>query len=970
MYRAYDLVKEEKLQGLDSLGFIFEHKKTKARVCYIANSDTNKVFYIGFRTPPHDSTGVAHIVEHTVLCGSKKYPVKDPFVELVKGSLNTFLNAMTYPDKTVYPIASTNDNDFMNLMDVYMDAVFHPNIYKYRQIFEQEGWHYELENEDSDLTINGVVYNEMKGAYSSPEDVLSRQILNSLFPDTTYAIESGGDPKVIPSLTYEDYLDFHSKYYHPSNSYIYLYGDLDIDEVLDYLDTKYLRYYDYLDVDSEIGLQKPFDKPHDLTVEYPIAEDQPTENAAYLSYNVCVGDVLNPDLYKAFDILSYALVTAPGAPVYQALIDAGICEDVECSFESSQRQTYLSIVAKGANACDKDKFVSIIEDTIRAEIKKGIDQKTILAYINEEQFRDRELDFGRIPAGLIIGLQMLDSWLYDKNKPFTHLHSIEVLEKIKSRVPNGLFDYLADVYILSNNHKSIVTMVPCVGLTGKEDADLKKKLAEKKASMTAEEIKEVVEHTAFLKEYQQTPSSKEDLAKIPMLSRLDLTREAAPIDLTVHKEGETTLLHHKLNTNGIHYLNLVFEISDAGVENAAYISLLERIIGLMDTEHYSYNELNNETYLHTGGINTVSTAYDVYNSPEDASRITFEVRSKFLYEEADAALDLIVEMLLHTDFSDEKRLKELIVAEKSHMEGVLSTRGNILAATKVRCGFSERARFVDQGNGLAFYRFLEDLEEHFDEKKQEIIETLNQLCHTIFTQDRLIVSSTGKAEVLTQARRLTQNLYSQLFKERIAFEKKPAGENYTVRDAYKDASQIQYVACGGNFVKAGYPYTGAYKILSTILGYDYFWIKVRVQGGAYGCNMSCGQNGDLVFVSYRDPNLADTIEVFKGTGDYLRAFNPDERDMTKYIIGTISSMDTPLTPVQRGMRGLAAYMTGMTIEDIQLRRDQVLDATVEDIRALADSVDAVMAQNHLCVVGNEGAINENKDLFNRIESLM
>ncbi len=970
MYKAFDLVKEEKLEGLDSLGFIFEHKKTKARVCYIANSDVNKVFYIGFRTPPHDSTGVAHIVEHTVLCGSKKYPVKDPFVELVKGSLNTFLNAMTYPDKTVYPVASTNDSDFMNLVDVYMDAVFHPNIYKYKEIFEQEGWHYELENEASDLTINGVVYNEMKGAYSSPEDVLSRQILNSLFPDTTYSIESGGDPKVIPSLTYQDYLDFHGKYYHPSNSYIYLYGDLDIEDMLDYLDTKYLRYYDYLEVDSKIDLQEAFDQPHEITVDYPIAEDQPTENATYLSYNVCVGDVLNPDLYKAFDILSYALVTAPGAPVYQALIEAGICEDVECSFECSQRQTYLSIVAKGANAQDRESFVSIIEDTIRAEIQKGIDKKTIFAYINEEQFRDRELDFGRIPAGLIIGLQMLDSWLYDKKLPFTHLHSIEVLEKIKSRVENGLFDYLADVYILNNNHKSIVTMVPKRGLTTEEDQALKAELAEIKAAMSAEEIKEIVDHTAFLKEYQQTPSSKEDLAKIPMLSRMDLTREAAPIDLTVYKEGETTLLHHKLSTNGIHYLDLVFEISDAGVEDGPYIALLERIIGLMDTEHYSYNDFNNETYLHTGGIGTLTSCYDVFKSAEDKTRITFEVRSKFLYDEADSACDLIMEMLLGTDFSDEKRLRELITAEKSHMEGVLNTRGNILAATKVRCGFSERARFADQTNGLGFYRFLEDLETHFDEKKQEIIDRLNRLCHTIFTRDRLIVSSTGKAEVLTQARRLTQKIYEQLYSDHISFEKTLQQENYTVREAYKDASQIQYVACGGNFVKEGFPYTGAYKILNTILGYDYFWIKVRVQGGAYGCNMSCGQNGDLVFVSYRDPNLADTIEVFKKTGEYLRAFDPDERDMTKYIIGTISGIDTPLTPAQRGMRGLAAYMTGTSYEDIQQSRDQVLDATVEDIRALADAIDAAMAQNHLCVVGNEGAIKDNSQLFDKIEALM
>ena len=967
MNKAYELLKEEKLEGIDSLGFIFEHKKTKARICFISNDDTNKVFYIGFRTPPKDSTGVAHIVEHTVLCGSDKYPVKDPFVELVKGSLNTFLNAMTYPDKTVYPIASTNDADYMNLIDVYMDAVFHPNIYKYREIFEQEGWHYEMENEDSDLTINGVVYNEMKGAFSSPDDVLSRQILNSLFPDTTYSIESGGDPKEIINLTYEDFLAFHSKYYHPSNSYIYIYGDVDIDELLEYLDNKYLRHYDYLEVDSEIQMQKPFDKPVEKTIEYPIAADQDTANSTYLSYNVCIGDVLDPNMYRAFDILNYALVSAPGAPLYKALIDANIAEDVECSFEASQRQMFFSVVARGANEEDKERFVDIIESTLRDEIKKGIDKKTLFAAINGEQFRARELDFGSAPKGLIIGLQLLDSWLYDKNRPFLHLHATEVLDKIKTRVDNGLFDYIADVYILSNNHKSIVTLRPKQGLTSVDDQMLKEKLAALKASMSPEEIKQIVEHTAYLKEYQQTPSPKEDLAKIPMLSRFDLTREARPIDLDVYDEDGTTILHHKVSTNGIHYFNMVFEITDIGMEWIPYVSLLERFIGLMDTKNYSYTDFTNEMYLHTGGITTNTAIHEVFNSNDDC-RMTFEVRSKFIYEEADAAKDLALEMMLNTDFSDTKRLKELITAEKSHMESMLSARGNVVAATRARLGFSKKAGYSDAANGVSFYRFLVDLENNFDTKKEEIISKLNKLREVIFSSSRLIVSSTGKKEVLNQARRLVNDIKPMLSSEKITLdysEFKPA----VVKEGLKDASQIQYVAMAGDFVKAGFKYNGTYKILNTILGYDYFWIKVRVQGGAYGCNMNSSRQGDLVFVSYRDPNLVETINVFKQTGDYLRNFDADDRDMTKYVIGTVSGMDTPLTPSQRGLRGLNCYLSGITYDDLQQVRNEVLDATVEDIRALAEPIDAAMAQGNLCVVGNEDAIEANRELFDKVESL-
>ncbi len=968
MNKSYELLKEEKLEGLDSLGFIFEHKKTKARICFISNDDNNKVFYIGFRTPPKDSTGVAHIVEHTVLCGSDKYPVKDPFVELVKGSLNTFLNAMTYPDKTVYPIASTNDADYMNLIDVYMDAVFHPNIYKYREIFEQEGWHYEMENEDSDLTINGVVYNEMKGAYSSPDDVLSRQILNSLFPHTTYAIESGGDPKVIPNLTYEDFLAFHSKYYHPSNSYIYVYGDVDIDELLEYLDTKYLRYYDYLEVDSEINMEPAFEKPVEITVDYPIGADQDTANNAYLSYNVCIGDVLDPNMYRAFDILSYALVSAPGAPLYKALIDADIAEDVECSFESSQRQMYFSVVARGANEEDKDKFVNIIESTLKEQIAKGIDKKTLFAAINGEQFRARELDFGSAPKGLIIGLQLLDSWLYDKNTPFLHLHAVDTLEKIKSRVNNGFFDYITDVYLLSNNHKSIVTLRPKQGLTAADDEALKKKLADIKASLSKEDIKKIVEHTAYLKEYQQTPSLKEDLAKIPMLSRFDLTREARPIDLEVYDEDGTTILHHKVSTNGIHYFNMVFDISDLPLQAVPYVSLLERFLGLLDTKNYTYTDFTNEMYLHTGGITTNSAVHEIYGQ-HDKYKITFEVRSKFIYDEADAAKDLALEMICNTIFSDEKRLKELITAEKSHMEYILNTKGNLVAATRARCGYSKRANISDMGSGVGFYRFLKDIEENFDSRKEEIISTLNNMCKIIFAKDRLLISSTGKAEVLSQSRRLVQDIKPQLTQEKLSFQGEDTFEIHPVKEALKDASQIQYVAMAGDFVKAGFNYNGAYKILNTVLGYDYFWIKVRVQGGAYGCNMNSSRQGDMVFVSYRDPNLSETLKVFEQTGDYLRNFEADEHDMTKYIIGTVSGMDTPLTPSQRGLRGLNCYLSGIDYDIIQKTRDEVLDASVEDIRALAASVDAAMEQGYVCVVGNESVIEANKEIFNNIESL-
>ena len=966
MNNNYKIILQEKLDTFDSHGTMYEHIKTKARICHLANDDDNKVFYIAFRTPPKDSTGVAHIIEHTVLCGSTKYPVKDPFIELAKGSLNTFLNAMTYPDKTVYPIASTNEKDFFNLMDVYLDAVFHPNIYKYREIFEQEGWHYELESEEDALTINGVVYNEMKGAFSSPDEVLGRQILNSLFPDTTYAIESGGDPKDIPSLTYEAYLDFHKKYYHPSNSYIYVYGDVDIEKVLEYLDKEYLSKYDYQEVDSSIALQKPFAEKRDIEIEYPISSEQDEEDSTYLAYSVCIGDVLDTTLYQAYSILDYALVTSPGAPVYQALIDAGICEDVESIFDFSLRQMYYSIIAKGANKSDKEAFEKIITETLEKIVKEGVIEKTLLAAINAEQFRILECDFGSFPKGLVIGLQMMDSWLYDSQKPFVQLHGFEELDKIKSRVNKCYFEGLIENTLLNNSHKSFIMMTPKKGLATEFDEQLAKKLKTYKESLSKDEILSIVQHTRELKEYQSTPSNKEDLEKIPLLARGDLNPNARKIDLEVVEESETTYLFHEVPTGGIHYLTMLFDVSEANEEELYYLALVERFIGLVNTQKYSFNDFSDEVNLHTGGVTTNLIVHPVKDF--DEYKLTFEVRCKFLKPEEQKLVEILEQMLLHSDFSDVKRLKELIVAEKSHIETSMHQRGNLLASIKVRSAFSKKAYLTDLISGLSFYRFLEKLENDFDDKSQEVISRINKTVSKLFTASRLIVSSTGDKECFEQAKRITKMLVPQLFHED-SFNGPFAFSDTQVKAAYKDASQIQYVAMGGSFLKAGQKYDPNLKILNTILGYDYFWNNVRVLGGAYGCNYLCDREGEMAFVSYRDPKLLETIEVFRNTSSYLKSFDVDERDMTKYIIGTIGSMDVPLTPLQRGRRGVNFYFAEVGFEQIQAERQSVINATAADIRALAPIVESVIAQDNIVVVGNEDKISQNSDVFTTIESL-
>ena len=498
----YELVQEKDLKDLKSKGYLLKHKKSGARIVLMENDDDNKVFSIGFRTPAEDSTGLPHILEHSVLCGSKNFPVKDPFVELVKGSLNTFLNAMTYPDKTVYPVASCNDKDFQNLMHVYMDAVFYPNIYKYDEIFRQEGWSYSLEDKDAELSYNGVVYNEMKGAFSSPEGVLDRVVLNTLFPDTSYANESGGDPEVIPQLTYEQFLAFHKKYYHPSNSYIYLYGDMDMEEKLLWLDREYLSQFDAEEIDSEIRFQEPFSEIKEVEIPYSIASDEEEEDNTYLSYSKVIGTSLDKELYMAFEILDYALLSAPGAPLKKALVDAGIGKDILGSYDNGIYQPIFSVIAKNANAGQKEEFVRVIENVLRDIAENGLNRKALEAGINYQEFQYREADYGRYPKGLMYGLQILDSWLYDDEKPFINIEALDTFAFLRSQMDTGYFEELIRRYLLDNTHGAIVVVKPERGRTARMDKELSEKLQAYKAGLSEEEVEELVRRTHELEAYQ------------------------------------------------------------------------------------------------------------------------------------------------------------------------------------------------------------------------------------------------------------------------------------------------------------------------------------------------------------------------------------------------------------------------------------------------------------------------------------
>jgi Zn-dependent M16 (insulinase) family peptidase len=962
--QAYEILEKRPIKDLNSEGIILRHKKSGARIAVISNDDDNKVFYIGFRTPPEDSTGVAHIIEHTVLCGSDKYPVKDPFVELVKGSLNTFLNAMTYPEKTIYPIASCNDKDFQNLMSVYMDAVFHPNIYKYQEIFKQEGWHYELESEDAPVTINGVVYNEMKGAFSSPDDVLSRQIMTSLFPDTTYANVSGGDPLYIPELTYEEYLDFHRRYYHPCNSYIYLYGDMDVAEKLAWMDEEYLSKYEAIELDSEIKLQKPFEKPVEVTHKYSISSTESEENNTYLSYNTVVETALDEKLYLAFDILDYALVSAPGAPLKQALIDAGIGSEITGGYDSGTLQPTFSIIAKNTNPEEKEHFLTVIRETLEGLVKNGLNKKSLLAGINSSEFRYREADFGHFPKGLLYGIQCLDSWLYDDMRPFLHLEALDTYRFLKEQVNTDYFEQLIQKYLLDNKHASVVIIEPEKGLNAKNEAVLEKKLAEYKAGLSEEEIKKLVENTRHLKEYQETPSLKEDLEKIPMLARSDMKKEAALFYNTELSVKEVPVIHHDIFSNGIIYLTMLFDIAHIPAEDIPYLGVLKAVLGYVDTKNYSYADFSNEVNIHTGGIGSTIGVYPSVKEKDDY-KVKFEVRTKALYDKLPEAVNLMEEMLFTSKLCDEKRLYEIIAELKSRLQVSISSAGHSVASTRAMTYFSKAAAYKDT---ITFYEVLCDLEAHFEERKEALIAKLKELTEAIFTRENLLVSVTCEKEGLSIATAELEKFIPMLF-ETAKTTKKAEIIPVQKNEGFMDASQVMYVARAGNFRAHGFEYHGALRILKVIMEYDYLWINIRVKGGAYGCMNGYMKNGDTYFVSYRDPNLEKTNEIYDGIPAYIEQFTADERDMTKYIIGTISDMDIPMNPSTKGDRSMAAYLQNISYEEIQKERDQVIHATQEDIRNLKDMIASVLDEKNLCVIGNEETLQAHEDMFDNLKHL-
>lgn len=954
------------IEEVNSDAYLMEHVKSGARLMYLDNDDDNKVFYICFRTTPDNSKGTPHIMEHSTLCGSRKYPLKEPFVELAKGSLNTFLNAITWPDKTMYPIASRNDVDFHNLMDVYLDAVFYPNCLKNPQILMQEGWHYELENKDAPLTYNGVVYNEMKGALSSPEAIMEDRAMEKLFPDTTYGVESGGDPEVIPTLSFREFTEFHRRFYHPSNSYIYLYGDMDIEKTLDYLDREYLSAFDRRNVDSMVKTQAPFSKRVSLTAPYGIAENEGTEGKAIHALYTAFNDHMSTMDSLAFRILNYVLIDMDGAPLKQAVLDAGIGSDLSGSYGDSYKQPVWIVEATGSEVDKQAAFADVVDSTLRSIALKGIDKDMLEAALNRTEFTARENDYQGRPKGLFYGVRAMDMWLYDRN-PMDALRYIDDMNRLRENLKTNYFENLLLRYVIKNPHQVLITMKPEKGLTEKMNRETAEKLASFKSSLSDEQLDKIMASTKALKERQASGETEEALKTIPLLSRKDLKRPVEEEVLEKENVSGVDHFHFQVHTNGITYVNFYFTLGNLKEEDIPYAILLSSLLRSLSTTKHSYTELARLSNAYTGGM---SFALNGYGKVNDTSSYlpALTIRAKALTSKTDKLMDLLGEVINHTLFTDTKRLKELILQEKSEWDMSAFSRGHTLVMTRLISYFSKGGEFAEQ-SGLSYYYFLADLVKHFDENKDALEEKLAAISKKIFTRSGLFFETIGEEEekkaVLANLPLVLDDMEEGEKAEPHVYSFPPESRN----EAFLTSGKVQYVAKGGNFKSHGFAYTGALRVMETILRYEYLWKKIRVLGGAYGAFTQFLRDGTAILCSYRDPNLSETIKAYEELPAYLENLTLSDREMTKYVIGTMAADEIQLTPSMKGERAMVHYLSGNTRESRMKIRDEIINCQVEDIRKLAPLVDSVMKDPYICVMGSEDKIQKDKDLFDTVRSL-
>ncbi len=952
---GFELIREETIPEINTHARLYHHVKTGAQLLSLINDDENKVFGIAFATPPQDSTGLPHILEHSVLCGSRKYPVKEPFIELAKGSLNTFLNALTYPDRTIYPVASQNVKDLYNLIDVYLDAVFYPRITPWTLM--QEGWHYELEDPSQPLQFKGVVFNEMKGAYSSPDNVLNRTIQHTLFPDTVYGLDSGGDPAVIPDLTYEQFKKFHETYYHPSNARIVFYGNDDPEERLHYLDA-WLSAFERAEVKAEIGLQPRWQEPRRIVERYD-AGDEPQARRGMVSINWLLTDKADPETTLALSILSHMLVGTPASPLRKALIDSGLGEDLTHSgYDDELRQSTFSVGMKGTNPADADKLEKLVLDTLAHLAEHGFDQDQVEASINTIEFRLRESNFGRFPRGIVFMAMALQTWLYGGD-PLAPLAFEKPLQSIKDRLGRGepVFTDLITRYFLDNPHRTTVILTPDSKVREEMAARERARLDAARAQMSDDDIQRIIIETQTLKAMQTTPDSPEALATIPSLKLSDLDRKNKVIPIEVQSTSDgATVLYHDLFTNGIAYLNIGFDLRVLPAEDVPYAALIGRALLEMGTDKQDFVRLLQRIGRKTGGINP-----STLNTISRESRQTvglFFLSGKSTVAQFDDLLDILRDVLLNARLDNRERFKQIVLENKASLESSLVPAGHAFVSLRLRSAFSQSDWAGEQMSGVSQLFFLRRLADQVDKDWDGVLARLTQV------RDRLINRRGMVADVTLDAKNweLLQPKLLAFINCLPAADAQPAdwpdgGE--AGNEGLTIPAQVNYVGKGTDLYALGYRLKGSWLPVQNWLRTGYLWERVRMQGGAYGgfCTFDV-RSGAFTFLSYRDPNLLGTIHNYDSAAAFLRQHLPSEEEVTRTIIGVIGDMDDYMTPDAKGRTSMVRYLAGDTEEARQQLRDEVLSTTPQDFVRFAEILDDVSTHGRVVVMGAPQAIEK------------
>lgn len=942
----------------------YVHERSGAQLIHLKNQDQHMAFGIGFRTPPEDSSGVAHILEHSVLSGSRKFKTREPFMELLKSSMNTFLNAMTYADMTIYPVSSMNRKDLKNLIDVYMDSVLFPIIHEKKEIFLQEGWHYHILSEEEPITYNGVVYNEMRGAYSSPETNVAVQVGRALNAGTTYDHESGGYPYDIPSLSYEALKAFHKKYYHPSNSLIYLYGDVDLDELLAMLDQEYLSHFERRPADSALVLKDPEPGLRQLDFSYPADATQTPLGHSYLSYAVSLGRADSVTDYFANMVLNEILIHSESSPLKKALLDRQLGED----FMGLSSDTYyldFGLAVKNASDSRLGEFVEVMESTLKKLSDDGIDEKLLLASLNRTEFRLREAR-GSL-KGIIYFIKAMSAWRYDID-PSAYLDFEEPFRLFREQMNKGYFEKLIRERILENPAKITAVHRPQAGYFSLLDQEVQEKLQALRASLTKEQLAELIRDNQELLRFQMTEDTKEDKASIPHLEKSDIDRKIPSIEEDEKGEGESDLLWHPFASSDISYLTASFSMAALRQEDLVWAGYLSAIMSITDTEHYTYSELNNEINIYTSGLHLAPVVYKKLEDP-DRYDPRFNVMTSAMGDYYPKMFEFMGEVLLRTDFSNTGRLREIFMMLRSNMEADFDYHGHELAMRRVASYFSQPSRYQEELGGVTLYDHLNRLVKNFDDQAEMVRHNLERVAKLIFSSRGLTVSLTGEAERKDELIRAARE-FIQALPQSGSDDAPPVVFNLTAqKEALTSASGVQYVAKGYNIKKLGYEYTGQMTVLSSILSMDYLHNAVRARGGAYGAGISIEPSGNAVTYSYRDPNLKATVEAYDGMADFLHNLVLDEEDVKNYIIGSMTRFNPPLTASDINSLVLARRFSGSSKAEVEKRMAQAIATTKQDIMAKARMIDELMKKEYLCVVGNQARIEAEKDLFTVIRPL-